>query len=179
MKNVQITFLWPSCHYLWYYLKASAHFNSPSLTLFLTFTFYTHISLTFSTRMLIRSALIFPNTHSCLLFCHHICSCPQASPICLSNTTLRYLVFSFISSSCLLSHIALCFCCCCFCFSWQYKHFVVFSIFSAVSLNFFFFFSSCSLLLFTTREKRMPSLCCIFIFMMKWLFGLWQSVGCV
>lgn len=67
-------FNWHSCDLLattsGTYLKASAYFNNPSVILFVTFTSYTHISLTFSTRKLIRSALVFSNSHSCLLFCH-------------------------------------------------------------------------------------------------------------
>lgn len=87
------------------YLKASAHFNNPS-TLLVTFNFYTPISLAFLTRMLISYALIFSNTHSCLLFCHFFI---KVLPFAKLTQHLDILFSSLISPSCLFPYFALCF----------------------------------------------------------------------
>lgn len=80
------------------YLKASAHFNNPSLTLLVTFIFYTHISLASLTRMLIRSALIFLNTRSCLLFYNLFL---KLLPFASLTQHSDILMSALISSSCL------------------------------------------------------------------------------
>lgn len=127
--------------------------------------------MTFSTRLLIRSALISPYSHLCQLFCHHICSCPLTYPTCASDPTLKHWrTLLFLSSSLPLT----CFLHYSVSFAWYYEHFGIFCIFSEMMCNFAFIFYI--LLPFKTREKRIHILCCIFRLMMKWLFVLWHRL---
>lgn len=139
------------------YLKASAYFNNPCVTLFVTFTSYTHISLTFSTRMLIRSALFFCNSHSCLLFCRLFI---KLLP-CASVTQHSDILFSsLLSPSRLSPYFALCLL--------LDSTNVVFSI-SAPALSFTCLFYC--LLPFTPQGERMPVSCCIFRLIVRWLLA--------
>lgn len=149
MENVRLILLWPSCHCLWT-CKASPYFNESFSYLILTFTFYTHISLSFSTSLLIRSDLLFGNTHLCFfaIFSSSFSHLPQW-PIPKTSCTL---------SSISPSGLSLCFALCLFLGNTN----VAFSI-SALTLNFFF----------TPREERVRISCLIFGFIMRWPFGMW------
>lgn len=142
------------------YLKASARFNNPSLTLFVTFTFYTHISLAFSTRMLIRSALIFSDTHSCLLFCHL-----SLKLLPFASVTQHSEFSSFISPSCLSPYFALCLL--------LDNTNVVFNIFSALAIWFHMSFLFPSPLPLQGKEDAHLVLC----FQTRWEVTFWHVTG--